>query len=294
MTQGGKREGANMGVLRVDHPDIRDFIHAKDDGRTAQHFNISVAVTDAFMEAARAGESYTLHDPRSGETRGAADAGAVLDEIARSAWRTGDPGLVFLDEINRHNPTPELGEIEATNPCGEVPLLPWEACTLGSINVARFWDAEAGDLDWSALHETAALGVRFLDDVVDANRFPIEEIAEAVRGNRKIGLGIMGFADLLIARRHPLRLGGGARARRAARGVSWAGPPTRPRRRWPTRRAPSPTGNARCTRAATATATPRAPASPPPARSRSSPAPPRASSRSSRSRTSGAWAMARC
>ena len=199
VTQGGKREGANMGVLRVDHPDIRDFIHAKDDGRTAQHFNISVAVTDAFMEAARAGESYTLHDPRSGETRGAADAGAVLDEIARSAWRTGDPGLVFLDEINRHNPTPELGEIEATNPCGEVPLLPWEACTLGSINVARFWDAEAGDLDWSALHETAALGVRFLDDVVDANRFPIEEIAEAVRGNRKIGLGIMGFADLLIA-----------------------------------------------------------------------------------------------
>ena len=199
VTQGGKREGANMGVLRVDHPDIRDFIHAKDDGRTAQHFNISVAVTDAFMEAARAGQSYMLHDPRSGEARGDADARAVLDEIARSAWRTGDPGLVFLDEINRHNPTPELGEIEATNPCGEVPLLPWEACTLGSINVARFWDAEAGDLDWPALHETAALAVRFLDDVVDANRFPIEEIAEAVRGNRKIGLGIMGFADLLIA-----------------------------------------------------------------------------------------------
>ncbi len=199
VTQGGKREGANMGVLRVDHPDIRDFIHAKDDGRTAQHFNISVAVTDAFMEAARAGQSYTLRDPRSGEARGDADARAVLDEIARSAWRTGDPGLVFLDEINRHNPTPKLGEIEATNPCGEVPLLPWEACTLGSINVARFWSAEAGDLDWPALHETAALAVRFLDDVVDANRFPIEEIAEAVRGNRKIGLGIMGFADLLIA-----------------------------------------------------------------------------------------------
>ena len=119
--------------------------------------------------------------------------------MARAAWRTGDPGLVFLDEINRHNPTPALGAIEATNPCGEVPLLPWEACTLGSINVARFWDPEAGDLDWPALRESAALAVRFLDDVVEANSFPIDEIHEAVRGNRKVGLGMMGFADLLIA-----------------------------------------------------------------------------------------------
>ncbi len=199
VTQGGKREGANMGVLRVDHTDIREFIHAKDDGRSVQRFNISVAVTDAFMAAARGGERYTLHDPRSGEPRGSEDARAILEEIARSAWRSGDPGLIFLDEINRHNPTPSLGEIEATNPCGEVPLLPWEACTLGSINVARFWRAGDGDLDWAALRETAALGVRFLDDVVEANTFPLDEIRDAVRGNRKIGLGIMGFADLLIA-----------------------------------------------------------------------------------------------
>jgi len=199
VTQGGKRDGANMGILRADHPDIRAFIHAKDDGVSAQRFNISVGVTDAFMEAAARGESYPLIDPHTGEQRGVEDARALLEDIARSAWTTGDPGLVFLDEINRHNPTPALGEIEATNPCGEVPLLPWEACTLGSIHLARFWDAGTGDLDWNGLHETVALGVRFLDDVVEANRFPLPEISEAVRGNRKIGLGMMGFADLLIA-----------------------------------------------------------------------------------------------
>ena len=199
VTQGGKREGANMAVLRVDHPDVRAFIHAKDDGETAQRFNISVGVTDAFMAAAKAGEPYTLTDPHSGEPRGTENAAAILDEIVRSAWLTGDPGLLFLDEINRHNPTPELGAIEATNPCGEVPLLPWEACTLGSVHVATFWDAGAGDLDWAALRETVALGVRFLDNVVEASTFPIEEIHDAVHGNRKIGLGLMGFADLLIA-----------------------------------------------------------------------------------------------
>ncbi len=143
VTQGGKREGANMGVLRVDHPDVRAFIHAKDDGVSAQRFNISIAVTDEFMRAAASGDPITLRDPRDGSPRGAEDAGALLDEIARSAWLTGDPGLVFLDSINRTNPTPALGAIEATNPCGEVPLLPWEACTLGSINVARFWDQKA-------------------------------------------------------------------------------------------------------------------------------------------------------
>ena len=199
VTQGGKREGANMGVLRIDHPDIRAFIHAKDDGQTATRFNISVGVTDAFMEAAGAGRAITLVDPRSGEPRGEEDAAGLLREIAQAAWLTGDPGLVFLDEINRHNPTPALGRIEATNPCGEVPLLPHEACTLGSINVARFWDPPAGDLDWAALDETVRLAVRFLDDVVEVSEFPLEEIAEAVRGNRKIGLGLMGFADLLIA-----------------------------------------------------------------------------------------------
>ena len=199
VTQGGKREGANMGILRVDHPDVRAFIHAKDDGVTAQQFNLSIGVTDGFMRAAAAGEDYDLLDPRDGEPRGREEAAMVLDEIARAAWRTGDPGLVFLDELNRHNPTPALGEIEATNPCGEVPLLPWEACTLGSINVARFWNADAGDLDWVALRASVALAVRFLDNVVDANSFPLEQITEAVRGNRKLGLGVMGFADLLIA-----------------------------------------------------------------------------------------------
>ena len=203
VTQGGKRDGANMAILRVDHPDIRDFVHAKDDGVSATRFNISVGVTDAFMRAAAAGESYPLRDPRDGSPRGEVDAAELLEEICRSAWQTGDPGLVYLDTINSANPTPELGQIEATNPCGEVPLLPWEACTLGSINVARFWDPAAADLDWVALRETAAVVVRFLDDVVDANIFPVPQITEAVRANRKIGLGIMGFADLLIAAGHP-------------------------------------------------------------------------------------------
>ena len=199
VTQGGKRDGANMAVLRVDHPDVRAFIHAKDDGVTAQHFNISIGVTDEFMAAAAEHGTVTLLDPHTGEPRGTEDASALLDEIARSAWLTGDPGLIFLDTINRTNPTPALGLIEATNPCGEVPLLPWEACTLGSIHVARFWDAARGDLDWDDLRTMVALGVRFLDDVVEANTFPLEEIAQAVHGNRKTGLGIMGFADLLIA-----------------------------------------------------------------------------------------------
>jgi len=199
VTQGGKRDGANMGVLRVDHPDVRAFIHAKDDGITAQRFNISIAVTDEFMQAAADGRAFTLRDPRDGTPRGTVDAAALLDEIARSAWLTGDPGLLFLDTINSSNPTPALGPIESTNPCGEVPLLPWEACTLGSINVARFWNAAAGDLNWDALRETVTLGIRFLDDVVEANTFPLQEIADAVRGNRKVGLGMMGWADLLIA-----------------------------------------------------------------------------------------------
>ena len=199
VTQGGKRDGANMGILRVDHPDIRAFIHAKDDGVTATRFNISVGVTDEFMDAAARGLDFTLRDPRDGSPRGSVDARALLDEIAQAAWKTGDPGLVFLDTINRTNPTPALGEIEATNPCGEVPLLPWEACTLGSIHLARFWDESARDLDWAALGETVGIATRFLDDVVEVNEFPVPQITEAVRGNRKIGLGVMGFADLLIA-----------------------------------------------------------------------------------------------
>ena len=199
VTQGGKRDGANMGILRVDHPDVRAFIHAKDDGVSAQRFNLSLAVTDAFLQAAAEGAPFALADPRDGSPRGELDAAALLDEVARSAWLGGDPGMVFIDTINRANPTPQLGAIEATNPCGEVPLLPWEACTLGSIHVAKFWDGAAGDLDWAALRETVELAVRFLDNVVDASPFPLKEITQAVRGNRKIGLGVMGFADLLIA-----------------------------------------------------------------------------------------------
>ena len=199
VTQGGKRDGANMGILRIDHPDVRRFIHAKDDGASAQRFNLSLAVTDAFVEAAAAGGAIDLVDPRADEPRGSADAAELLDEIAESAWRTGDPGMVFLDAVNRANPTPALGAIAATNPCGEVPLLPWEACTLGSVNVARFLDAATGAMDWDALDATVALAVRFLDNVIDAGEYPLPEITAAVRGNRKIGLGVMGFHDLLIA-----------------------------------------------------------------------------------------------
>jgi ribonucleoside-diphosphate reductase alpha chain len=202
VTQGGKRDGANMGILRADHPDIREFIHAKDDGVSATRFNISVAVTDEFMQAAtatsEAERQFTLHDPRDGSARGQVDAGMLLDEIAHAAWTTGDPGLVFLDTINATNPTPALGEIEATNPCGEVPLLPWEACTLGSVNLSKFWVAERKDMDWDALRETVRVGTRFLDGVVEANEFPVQQITDAVRGNRKIGLGVMGYADLLV------------------------------------------------------------------------------------------------
>ena len=199
VTQGGKRDGANMGILRIDHPDVRHFIHAKHDGVSAQRFNLSLAVTDAFIDAAASGGSINLVDPHADAVRGSADAATLLDEIAQSAWQTGDPGMVFLDTVNRSNPTPALGDIEATNPCGEVPLLPWEACTLGSVHVARFWDGEARSLDWVALDETVKLAVRFLDNVVDAGSYPLPEITEAVRGNRKIGLGVMGFHDLLIA-----------------------------------------------------------------------------------------------
>ncbi len=199
VTQGGKRDGANMGVLRVDHPDILEFIHSKDDGVSATRFNISVAVTQEFMDAAAAGQPFSLRDPRDGSSRGEVEASALLEAIVDSAWQTGDPGLIFLDTINATNPTPALGAIEATNPCGEVPLLPWEACTLGSVNLGLFWDAASHDFDWGALAATVRVATRFLDGVVEVNDFPVQEITEAVRGNRKIGLGVMGWADALIA-----------------------------------------------------------------------------------------------
>jgi ribonucleoside-diphosphate reductase alpha chain len=201
--QGGRRRGANMGVLRVDHPDVERFISAKEDLTSLTNFNISVAVTDDFMRKAAAGEDYDLVNPRTGKVVRTVSASHILEKMAATAWRTGDPGILYMDTVNRHNPTPGLGPMEATNPCGEVPLLPFEACNLGSINLDQMITAGGDDIDWDKLERTIELGVRFLDDVIDANRFPLPQTAEMVRGNRKIGLGVMGFADLLVRLRIP-------------------------------------------------------------------------------------------
>jgi len=197
--QGGTRRGANMGVLRIDHPDIMDFIRCKLDGDFA-NFNISVALTEEFMEAVESGSAYALRNPRDGEALGELDAREVYDLIVEMAWATGDPGIIFIDRMNRENPTPALGEIESTNPCGEQPLLPYEACNLGSVNLSKFvrYGEDGLELDWDHLADVVHRGVRFLDDVIEVNEYPIEKIAELARGNRKIGLGVMGWADMLI------------------------------------------------------------------------------------------------
>ncbi|UCD51020.1 MAG: adenosylcobalamin-dependent ribonucleoside-diphosphate reductase [Phycisphaerales bacterium] len=201
IVQGGKRRGANMGILRCDHPDIVDFVDAKTTPGALANFNLSVGITNRFMRAVKQDRPFALVNPRTGRRAGKIEARALFDRIAKAAWRTGDPGLVFLDHINKHNPTPALGLIEATNPCGEVPLLPYESCVLASINLARMVRAGRGrrcSVDWMKLRDRIHWGIRFLDDVLDANQFPLEAIERATLANRKIGLGVMGFAEMLL------------------------------------------------------------------------------------------------
>jgi ribonucleoside-diphosphate reductase alpha chain len=198
--QGGTRRGANMGILNVNHPDVEKFICAKEDGKNLSNFNISIAVNKDFMERVKAGQEYDLVNPRTGQITGQRNAKDVFDMLTNMAWKTGDPGLIFLDLINRDNPNPQLGAIESTNPCGEQPLLPHESCNLASINVARMVSIANGDtiINWERLDETVDIAVHLLDNVIDMNNYPIPEIEEMSKKTRRIGLGVMGFSDLLI------------------------------------------------------------------------------------------------
>jgi ribonucleoside-diphosphate reductase alpha chain len=197
--QGGTRRGANMGILRVDHPDIEEFIRMKINGKTVNNFNISVAATDVFMGAVKADGSYDIYDPYHKQVVGQKKARQIFELILESAWAVGDPGLIFIDRINARNPTKGLGPIRATNPCGEQPLHEFESCNLGSINLARYFSPGKKDsFDWGRFAQTVRLAVRFLDDVIEVNKYPLPQIEALTRANRRIGLGVMGWADLLI------------------------------------------------------------------------------------------------
>jgi len=198
--QGGTRRGANMGILRIDHPDILEFISAKEDSTKLNNFNLSVGVTESFMKAVENGDDYDVLNPRTKEVVARYSARDIFKKIVFHAWKNGDPGIIFLDRLNRDNPTPHIGTIESTNPCGEQPLLPYEACNLGSINLANMVKTEDGiaKVDFDKLRKTVHTSIRFLDDVIDMSKYPLEKIARMVEGNRKVGLGVMGWADLLM------------------------------------------------------------------------------------------------
>ena len=196
ISQGGVRRGANMAVLRCDHPNIVEFIQCKEIEGTIPNFNISVGITDDFMAAVRNNRDFALINPRSGAIEETIKAADLFNMIVEYAWKNGEPGVLFLDEINRHNVVPHIGEIEATNPCGEQPLLGYESCNLGSLNLGRF--VKAKQIDWERLQYVVRVAVRFLDDVIDMNRYPLSQIETRTKTTRKIGLGVMGFADMLI------------------------------------------------------------------------------------------------
>jgi ribonucleoside-diphosphate reductase alpha chain len=194
--QGGRRRGANMGILRCDHPDIFEFAEAKLGDGAFTNFNLSVAITDKFLNAVKRDGPFDLINPLTKKKTRTIKAKALFDLIAFSAWRTGDPGLIFIDEINRHNPTPKIGKIEATNPCSEVLLLPYESCNLASINLSAM--VRNRKVDWQKLEKNIRLGIRFLDNVLEVNKYPLPQIRDITLANRKVGLGVMGFADMLI------------------------------------------------------------------------------------------------